>query len=148
MSSVPQFRELTETECEELLASQHVGRLAYSFRDRVDIAPVHYVLREGWIYGRTRMGNKVDIMSHHPWVAFEVDEIHSMFDARSVVVRGRLEILDPHGPQSERERYAAGVAAVRELVPGAFLPADPTPGLDLVFRLPVDEVTGRAVSSG
>lgn len=148
MSGEPRFRELSDAECRELLASENVGRLAYSFRDRVDITPVHYVYRDGWIYGRTRMGAKIDITSHSPWVAFEVDDVKSLYQARSVVVRGRLELLDPHGSSQEVEHYEAAVAAVRELVPSAFSAADPTPGLGLVFRLHTGEMTGRSMSEG
>ena len=45
----PVFRELTREGCEALLAVSHVGRLAYTFHDRVDIEPIHYVYADGWI---------------------------------------------------------------------------------------------------
>ncbi len=146
MNSVLQFHVMSTAECEELLASQYVGRLAYSFRDRVDIAPVHYVYRDGWIYGRTGLGTKVEVLAHHPWVAFEVDRIDSLYRWRSVVVRGRIEIPDPDGIAQEREHYEIGVAAMRSLVPTAFSENDPTPGRDMVFRLPTHEMTGRAAA--
>ena len=56
MSRVPTFSVLTTEQCHRLLASQNVGRLAFTFRDRVDIEPVHYVFRDGWIWGRTQHG--------------------------------------------------------------------------------------------
>ena len=34
--SAPTFRDLTEAELNALLARNHVGRIAYSFRDRVE----------------------------------------------------------------------------------------------------------------
>jgi hypothetical protein len=144
MNESPVFHVLERTECETLLASQHVGRLAYSFRDRVDIEPVHYVFYGGHIYGRTQYGAKVDVLAHHPWVAFEVDRVESMFRWRSVVVHGRLEFPDPLGSVSERERYEEGVAAFRTLLPTAFTEDDPTPARELIFILPVSECTGRA----
>lgn len=146
--TAPQFFVLTRDECEALLASQQVGRLAFTFRDRVDIEPLHYVYRDGWIFGRTQHGTKVDILAHHPWVAFEVDRVHDLFSWESVVVRGRVEFPDPDGSPQDRERYAAGVEAFRTLVPNAFDDHDPTPDRQLVFMLPVQECTGRAARSG
>lgn len=144
MSDKPMFHVLDRAECEALLASQHVGRLAFSFRDRVDIEPVHYVFYGGNIYGRTQYGTKVDVLAHHPWVAFEVDKIEAMFRWRSVVVHGRIEFPDPLGAVNEQERYEEGVAAFRTLLPTAFTPDDPTPARELIFILPVQEVSGRA----
>jgi uncharacterized protein len=148
MSQKPVVHVLDRAECEALLASQHVGRLAFSFRDRVDIEPVHYVFYAGTIYGRTQYGTKVDVLSHHPWVAFEVDKVESMFRWRSVVVHGRVEFPDPLGSPVDRDKYAEGVEAFRTLLPTAFTDEDPTPGRDLVFVLPVHELSGRAAMSG
>ena len=53
----------------------HVGRLAFTFHDRVDIEPISHVYSEGWVYARTSPGTKLTTVKHHPWVAFEVDEV-------------------------------------------------------------------------
>jgi nitroimidazol reductase NimA-like FMN-containing flavoprotein (pyridoxamine 5'-phosphate oxidase superfamily) len=147
MSSTPMFRVLTDTECLALLESQHVGRIAFTFRDRVDIEPIHYVCKDRRIWGRTQLGSKVEVLAHHPWVAFEVDKVDALFTWQSVVVRGRVEFPDPEGSARDRGQYAAGVAAFRELVPEAFTHDDPTPDRDLVFVLPVLELEGRAAVS-
>lgn len=147
MSRVPTFSVLTTEQCYALLASQNVGRLAFTFRDRVDIEPVHYVFRDGWIWGRTQHGTKVEILAHHPWVAFEVDRVEALFTWQSVVVHGRVEFPDPDGSVQDQERYAAGVEAFRTLVPEAFTPDDPTPDRDLVFMLPTAELVGRAAKT-
>lgn len=146
MSQEPFIRPLDRIECEALLATQQVGRLAYAFRDRVDIEPLHYVYVDGWIYGRTQLGTKTNVLAHHPWVAFEVDEVRDLFHWRSVVVHGRIEFPDPDGPVVEFERYEKAVAAFRKLVPAAFTGDDPTPRRELVFALPVTEMTGRAAT--
>lgn len=147
MSKSPTFSVLTTAECHELLASQNVGRIAFTFRDRVDIEPVHYVYRDGWIWGRTQHGTKVNILAHHPWIAFEVDHVEALFSWRSVVVRGRMEFPDPDGSVQDQARYAAGVEAFRSLVPEAFTADDPTPDRDLIFMLPVSELEGRAATA-
>ena len=43
-------------ECEDILARNTVGRLAFALQDRVSVLPVHYVYEDGWIYGRTSAG--------------------------------------------------------------------------------------------
>lgn len=144
MTPMPTFHTLDHDACEALLATEHVGRLAFTFRDRVDIEPVHYVFQDGVIYGRTQPGAKVDVLVHHPWVAFEVDHVEALFRWRSVVVHGRIEFPDPLGAEHERAKYAAGVAAFRRLVPTAFGSGDPTPAREIVFLLPVAEMSGRA----
>lgn len=148
MGAKPVFSALTRAECDALLASQHVGRLAFTFRDRVDIEPIHYVYRDGWIWGRTQHGTKVEVLAHHPWVAFEVDRVDDLFTWQSVVVHGRMQFPDPDGTEQDQGRYAKGVEAFRTLVPDAFAVGDPTPSRDLVFMLPVTEIEGRAARPG
>ncbi len=148
MSRKPVITVLDEDECTRLLASQSVGRLAFTFRDRVDIEPIHFVFDAGRIVGRTQFGTKVEVLAHHPWVAFEVDEVRALFSWRSVVVHGRLEFPDPEGSAVERDRHARAVEAFRRLIPDAFTAADPTPMRDLVFTIPVQEISGRASTPG
>lgn len=148
MSQVPVFRELDRAECDAVLASQMVGRLAFTFRDRVDIEPLHFVYVDGVVYGRTQPGVKVEVLAHHPWVAFEVDDVRALFTWRSVVVHGRIEFPAAHGSPAERAKYQAGVDAFRRLVPQAFAEGDPTPERSLVFALPVAELSGRAAAPG
>ena len=144
----PVFRELTHAECLALLDRHQVGRLAFTQRERLDIEPIHYVHRDGWLYGRTQPGTKLEVLLHNRWVAFEVDEVEALFDWRSVVVRGGLYLLRAEGSDAERARYAQGVAAVRRLIPEAFTPDDPTPERAVLFRIHVDELSGRAATTG
>lgn len=146
MSREATFHELNRGECDAVLASQAVGRLAFTFRDRVDIEPIHFVYQDGWIYGRTQFGTKVNVLAHHPWVAFETDSVQSLFEWRSVVVHGRIEFPDPEGSPTERAQHERAVTAFRRLVPDAFTVHDPTPARDLAFAIAVQEVTGRAAT--
>jgi uncharacterized protein len=146
METRPQFSVLSPAESEALLAAHHVGRLAFTFRDRVDVQPIHYVYRDGWIYGRTTHGTKLRTLAHHPWVAFEVDEVDALFSWRSVVVHGRLEFPDPERSAAERDRHDLAVSAFRTLVPEAFAEGDPTPERDIVWAIPLHTVEGRTAS--
>ncbi len=142
----PIFRELTPAECSALLARHNVGRLAVSHRDRLDIIPIHYVYDDGWLYGRTAAGNKLEVVEHNRWVAFEVDEVRALFDWESVVIKGGFYLLRKDGSEHERHLYDRGLALVRRLVPEAMTPHDPLPERAILFRIHVDEVSGRAAS--
>ena len=144
----PHFRELTRSEIETVLHRNHVGRVAFSFHDRVDIEPIHYVFENGWLYGRTSSGTKLATIEHHRWVAFEVDEVHGIFDWRSVVVKGALYLIDADTPEHRDFAFTRGVQLLRELVPETFTADDPTPFRRLIFRIHLDEVTGREARSG
>ncbi len=148
MTTQPHVYVLDRAQCEALLTSQYVGRLAFSFRDRVDIEPIHYVYANGHIYGRTQYGTKVNVLAHHPWIAFEVDEIKALFEWRSVVVHGRIEFPDPNGAAHDVERFGQAVERFRTLIPTAFAADDPTPARELAFIIAVQEMTGRAATIG
>lgn len=137
----PHFRELSRAESEEILARNHVGRLGFVDEGHVDIEPIHYVFADGVVHGRTAHGTKLSALAHHPWVALETDEIEGLFHWRSVVVRGTVYKLDP---TLDEKDYVETVAMIRHLVPEAFAPDDPTPSRDILFRIYVGEVSGRA----
>ena len=141
----PHFRELTDKESLDLLASHHVGRLAFTLHDKVDIQPVGYVYDDGWILGRTQVGAKLSTLAHHPWCAFEVDEVRGMFDWESVVLRGSFYILDPELGSSDR--YARAIELLAKLTPGMFTADDPAPQRAILFGIYVQEMTGRSCRS-
>lgn len=143
----PTFRELTADECHALLGRHNVGRIALAHNNRVDIFPIHFVPDGGWIYCRTAAGQKLEMAVHNRWVAFEVDEVHALFDWESVVVKGGLYLLRRDGSDQEREIYDKGLALIRRLVPETMTPGDPLPDRAIIFRIHVDEISGRSAST-
>lgn len=142
------IRSMSQHECLALLARNQVGRLAFTFHDRVDIQPLHYVYEAGWIYGRTSQGTKLATLAHHQWVAFEVDEVTGPFDWQSVVVQGTFHRLDADSPAPDSAAEAHAIQLLRRMVPETFTPDDPAPFRTVVFRLALGEVTGRAATGG
>lgn len=138
----PSFRELDRGECIAILDRNHIGRVAFAFHDRVDIMPISYVYDDGWLYLRTEVGDKLATIAHNRWVAFEVDEVEGPFDWRSVVVRGAVYLLDPEDGDHHR-----GVELLRTLIPKLFRQDHPVLLGDIVLRIHVDEVSGRAATS-
>jgi nitroimidazol reductase NimA-like FMN-containing flavoprotein (pyridoxamine 5'-phosphate oxidase superfamily) len=144
-STGPHFRELTPEQCRELIARNHVARIAFSWRDRVDIEPIGYVNDGDWIYGRTSAGTKLSTLLHHPWCAVEMDEVRGLFDWTSVVVKGTFHLLDPESGSTDA--YNRAERLLRKLVPGTFQEDDPTPQRGIVFGVYANEITGRSSRS-
>ncbi len=141
---VPIFRELDNAECLKILGRNHVGRLAFTESGRVDIEPIHYVQWDGWIFGRTSAGTKLEALQQRPWVAFEVDEVRSVFDWRSVVVHGTIYFLNEDGGPLERQEFERAVDMLRAFMPRTLTATDPVPWRTTIFGLHVADVSGRA----
>lgn len=142
----PSFQALDSRHCERILARNHVGRLAFSLHDRVDIEPLHYIFMGEWLYGRTSIGSKLEAIAHNHWVAFEVDEVDGVFDWRSVVVRGGWYTQDA-SPPSESPQWDKAIRRLQRLVPGSLVDDDPVPFRRVLFRINVAEITGREATT-
>lgn len=142
--AVPTIRELSRSEIDALLARNNVGRMAYARGSHIDIEPMHYVYANGWLYGRTSPGRKLDVAAREWWpVAFEVDEVDELFRWRSAVVHGGFYTLDPRGAPWERDEAQKAIELLRTLLPETFTADDPIPGRTVLFRIAVQEVSGR-----
>ena len=141
------FAELTRAQCDAVLARNEVGRVAYCDGAHVGVRPLHYVLDDGWIYGRTTAGEKIDAVRRNWWVGFEVDEMEGPFDWRSVLVHGGFYSLSPEDT-ADREHYDRAVNAIRRVSPEAFTEADPVPERTVVFGIAVQEINGRMAWTG
>ena len=137
------FRELSREEVETVLLRNKVGRIAFSFHDRVDIQPIHYIYERGWLYGRTSEGDKISTLKHNQWVAFEVDEVTDLFDWRSIVIHGSFWIMHPRGSPRAEELWSKAAELVSRIVPGALTENDPVAFRQTLFRIAVSDVRGR-----
>lgn len=141
------IRELTSDEIHALLSRNHVGRIAFSFHDQVDIRPIHYVYADNWLYGRTSPSDKLTTLRHNQWVAFEVDEVRGPFDWQSVVAYGSFyRLSDETAPQSLELRDEA-LKHIRSFAPETLRGTDPVPFRTELFAIAIDRVTGRAAST-
>ena len=143
----PVFRDLSKEESEALLERNNVGRVAFSFRDSVDIRPIHYVHSKGWLFGRTSAGDKLITLRHNQWVAFEVDEINGPLDWQSVVARGSFYRLAREGSVHDVRLYDRALAAIRSLSPVALTDRDPLAFRTEVFGVSIDSISGRSCST-
>lgn len=140
----PLLGELSKTEVDEMLRRNHVGRVAFSFRDFVDIRPIHYVWRKGWLFGRTSPGDKLETLGHNRWVVFEIDEVSGPFDWKSAIVRGAFYRLVAEGSVHDRRLYSRALRAIREQAPDTLTADDPIAFRSEIFGIAIDSATGRS----
>jgi hypothetical protein len=143
----PQFGDLTRRDSLALLRRNHVGRVAFVRRNILSIEPIHYVYTGDWIHCRTADGLKLNVLSHHPWVAFEVDEIDGLFDWKSVVVRGTFYRFDPSGNERDKKAHRRAVRALRRIIPETMLAGDPVAFRTVICGIFIHEITGRSAQS-
>jgi len=93
----PRWQELTKSECFELLAREHLGRVAVVDDRGPVVFPVNFVLDRHMVVLRTDEGTKLDAAIRGSRVAFEVDGIDTAAHTGwSVLVRGEaVEVTDP-----------------------------------------------------
>jgi len=141
---VPLFQTMLPAECEAVLSRNNVGRIAFALHDRVNIVPINYVYRDGWVFGRTSSARKLRDILRNRRIAFEVDEHSDVFEWRSVIVRGPLYLIQPDATQRPRSVYQTALSAIRQLTPAALTTADPIPYRDQLFRIKAADVSGRS----
>jgi nitroimidazol reductase NimA-like FMN-containing flavoprotein (pyridoxamine 5'-phosphate oxidase superfamily) len=130
-----QVRELTRSECFELLAGGQLGRVAVTDDRGPVVFPVNYVLDRHTVVFRTEPGTKLHAASRGGRVCFEADGTDgAACTGWSVIVRGEItEVTDP-----------AELARLREL------PLRPwAPGTrDRYARILPAVLTGRRITAG
>jgi len=144
----PVFSTLSDEEAWAVLSRNHLGRLAFMNANRVDIEPVSYVASDSWLFMRSAGGAKLDALAHSPYVAFEVDEVKSAFDWRSVVARGTIYVMSDDGHHVDQAIFERAVEALRTYQPHALRDDDPTPARRTVYGLHVDLLAGRKAEAG
>ena len=79
---------LSENEIEELLTKQVTGRIGCHADGITYIVPINYVYKDGFIYGHSTEGKKIEMLKKNPQVCFQVDDIQSITDWKSVIAWG------------------------------------------------------------
>jgi uncharacterized protein len=140
-------RALLRDEMESLLARHHVGRMAFSFHDRVSLRLVNYAYAAGWIYARMEASDERTVIAHNQWIAFEVDEVQGIYDWRTVTVHGSTEFLSDDAQAGEGQEFRAALQMIRSVVPSVLTAKDPMPERVQLFRIHVSEMVGSEARS-
>src|SRR5690606_3997132 len=145
--AAPSFRELSRDEIDAVLARNSISRLAYAVCSNVDVQPVSYVYAEGWLSGRRSYGRKYEVLSEkqYRWTAAAcaVSAIEDPPNWRSVLVHGGFYVIDE---DEERHLWEQAVRLLRTLIPATFSEDDPFASRTVLFRISVQDATGRASS--
>jgi len=144
------INEMTEQECNTLLASASLGRLGCSLDNQPYVIPIHFAYEPGYVYVLSTFGRKTEWMRANPKVCIQVDEITNESRWMSVIANGRYQELPAPQFAEEREhaqkllakryRWWLNALGERQLKVGDDLIAP------LFFRICVDSMTGlRAI---
>ena len=144
---VVDVRELSRDQSLALLAKHHIGHVGISFHDILRVEIAAYVYADDWIYARMELGDELTTVQHHPWGAFEVDEVESIYDWRSVEVRGAVQFLSSDSHGRDWFEFANAVRLMRQVVPQVLTANDPLPQRSQIVRLHIDDIRGRAAES-
>jgi nitroimidazol reductase NimA-like FMN-containing flavoprotein (pyridoxamine 5'-phosphate oxidase superfamily) len=88
------FAELSEAECQELLAQHTAGRVGFMAPDGPQILPVTYQYRNGDVIFRTSPAGALSGLVRRTSVAFEIDDIDEQNKSGwSVLVLGFAEAI-------------------------------------------------------
>jgi nitroimidazol reductase NimA-like FMN-containing flavoprotein (pyridoxamine 5'-phosphate oxidase superfamily) len=136
-------RSLDRREAESVLSKHHTGRMAFAFHDRVTIQLVNYVYADGWIYARIEHGPALTTLRHHQWVAFEVDELSTVYDWRAVTAHGSVQFLSDDRSSPDWRDVNKAAELFRAQVPSILTADDPLPDRSQIYRIHIDELLGR-----
>jgi len=144
--------KLTDEQIEEVLRKNVLGRIGCSHNGRQYVVPINYVYNGRDIIAHSVSGMKIDMMRMNPSVCFEVDEMKSFTNWKSVIAWGEYQELT-----DERQRYAAmkmfvdrmlhmkisETATPPELSEDRVHPRSPGMIKPIIYRIVLVEKTGR-----
>ncbi|MDT7827462.1 pyridoxamine 5'-phosphate oxidase family protein [Pricia sp. S334] len=105
------IKNMTTSECLQLLSENYIGRLAYISGRTPHINPItfYHDAEEKCILSYSSPGFKIQAMKKHRPVALQVDDIRSIQEWRSVLVQGNFEELEGSTAKKQLHRFAEGV---------------------------------------
>jgi nitroimidazol reductase NimA-like FMN-containing flavoprotein (pyridoxamine 5'-phosphate oxidase superfamily) len=142
--------KLNNTEIEEVLTGQILGRIGCHAHDRTYIVPVSYAYDGRYVYVYSKNGMKVDIMRKSPDICFEVECLQDMANWKTVIAWGTFEeIIDISKRKAALKKLlhrrlpivSSETTHLSEHWP--FEPTDISTIEGIVFRLDLRDKTGR-----
>lgn len=142
---------LTDEQMVELLQQSALGRLGCTNGESTYIVPLNYIYHQGALIMHSHPGTKIQMMRQNPRVCFEVEELKSFNDWKTVVVQGHFEEVEDH---EEQEAIAhsfvnsfmrikpSDTALLPELTPRRLHPRT-GPLKTIIYRVVIDSMSGR-----
>jgi nitroimidazol reductase NimA-like FMN-containing flavoprotein (pyridoxamine 5'-phosphate oxidase superfamily) len=142
--------ELNETQINNVLASQALGRLACTDGKQPYIVPVTYSYDGKHIYGQSNEGTKLSLLRKNPNVCFEADMMTDMANWQCVLVYGRFEELEGSEAEKAREILFSRVLGLMTSSTVHGHEHSVTAGVDdsnriksVMYRININKMTGR-----
>ena len=142
--------QLNDTQINNILSSQAVGRLACTDGKKPYIVPVTYTYNGKYIYGQTNEGTKLKMLRKNPNVCFEVDMMMDMRNWQSVIVYGKFEELKNEQAKKARDILFGHVFSLLTSSTIHTHEHEVTEELDdsnrvkyVMYRIKIKKVTGR-----
>jgi nitroimidazol reductase NimA-like FMN-containing flavoprotein (pyridoxamine 5'-phosphate oxidase superfamily) len=88
------IESLSDQEIMNVVSNSVIGRLGCHADATTYVVPISFAYDSGYIYARSFEGMKVKMMRQNPEVCFQVDEMQSMADWKSVIMWGTFEELE------------------------------------------------------
>ncbi|WP_458718932.1 pyridoxamine 5'-phosphate oxidase family protein [Candidatus Nitrosocosmicus sp. R] len=85
--------DLDKSQIDDLLKSELIGRVGCFDGNKVYVVPITYAYDNGYIYGHTKDGLKIQMIRNNPNVCFEIDWMKDMNNWKSVIAYGTFEEL-------------------------------------------------------
>jgi nitroimidazol reductase NimA-like FMN-containing flavoprotein (pyridoxamine 5'-phosphate oxidase superfamily) len=143
---------LTNDEIEQTLKNNVLGRIGCHDGEKTYVVPVNYVYDGNFIICHSVTGLKIRMMRKNPAVCFEVDEMKSFTNWKSVILWGQYQELT-----TERDRYQAmklfvdrmlkmkisETAILPETSEERVHPRSPGNIKPIIYRIVINEKSGR-----
>lgn len=142
---------LLEHQMIDVLQNNILGRIGCNDGDRTYVVPVSYLFDGKNIIAHSQEGLKIHIMRRNPEVCFEVDEMKSFTNWRSVIMWGKFEEI-----KDEKEKIEAMDAFVHRMLRLKFNETAQTPEKypmrfhprtgklrTIVYRIVIEKMTGK-----
>jgi uncharacterized protein len=144
--------KLTYEQIDEVLKANVLGRIGCNDGNKPYVVPVNYVFDGKFIICHSVLGMKIKMMRKNPEVCFEVDEMKSFTNWKSVILWGTYQELT-----EERDRYGAmklfvdrmmkmkisETAVLPEISEQRVHPRSPGNIKPVIYRIIITEKTGR-----
>jgi nitroimidazol reductase NimA-like FMN-containing flavoprotein (pyridoxamine 5'-phosphate oxidase superfamily) len=141
---------MTRAQIDHVLRSELTGRIGCYALKKVYVVPVSYVYDGRAIYAHSADGLKIRMMRKNPHVCFQVDHIDNLANWRSVLAWGVYEEVKSADEQVRvlnmlHDRFGTLTTgeSVKPKHPEETLQKVEKSKRPVIYRIPVDEVSGR-----
>jgi nitroimidazol reductase NimA-like FMN-containing flavoprotein (pyridoxamine 5'-phosphate oxidase superfamily) len=144
-----QVRDLTDTECQEVLQRLNLGRIACARDNQPYVVPAYFYLDGRYLYSFGTLGQKIEWMRTNPRVCVEVDETTDVSQWTTVIAYGYYEELPDTPEHSEARQRAMALFQTRRAwwSPAAAKRGTREHHVPIVYRISITRLTGRRTSS-